>query len=87
MSMKNILDSVEMTEIVQNDPADKRQLYATHEGWLQIGDIQIRCYQLNDGRRVLSADDPWLKKLIEGLADINLPEAQAMFKKLTSKDP
>jgi hypothetical protein len=32
-------------------------LWATHEGTLEIGDISLRCYTLNDGRRILDADD------------------------------
>lgn len=31
--------------------------YATHSGVLEIGDIRLRCYQLNDGRRLIDAED------------------------------
>lgn len=32
-------------------------LYATHEGVLELGDLRLRCYTLNDGQRVFDADD------------------------------
>jgi len=32
-------------------------LYATHEGVLRIGDLELRCYTLNTGQRVFSAED------------------------------
>lgn len=31
--------------------------YATHQGVLQIGDISLRCYRLNDGLALIDADD------------------------------
>ena len=27
--------------------------YATHDGWLNIGAIKLKCFQLSDGRRVI----------------------------------
>lgn len=32
-------------------------LYATHEGTVHFGDVALRCYTLNDGRRILDAED------------------------------
>ena len=32
-------------------------LYATHEGVLRIGDLELRCYTLNTGQPVFSAED------------------------------
>ena len=51
-----LLAQVELTpyEIVGDPPAE---LYATHEGVLNIGEAQLRVYQLSDGRRVLDAED------------------------------
>ena len=31
--------------------------YATHEGIVKIGDMELRCYQLNTGQVILNADD------------------------------
>jgi hypothetical protein len=31
--------------------------YATHEGILRLGDIELRCYQLNTGQRVFDGAD------------------------------
>lgn len=31
--------------------------FATHVGVLEIGGHKLRCYQLNDGRRIFVADD------------------------------
>ena len=31
--------------------------YVTHSGVLRIGSIELRCHQLNDGRRMIDADD------------------------------
>lgn len=67
-SIEVLINAVEMTPLPPQDPAEALELpYATHEGYLQIGDISIRCYQLNDGRRLLDANDPFIKSLIEGL--------------------
>jgi len=30
---------------------------AVHEGTMMVGDIEVRTYQLGDGRRVIHADD------------------------------
>lgn len=32
--------------------------YVTHEGIFQIGDIQVKVYQLNTGQRIIDANDP-----------------------------
>jgi hypothetical protein len=69
--IERLMQAVEMTPLPHSDPAETSELpYATHEGYLQIGDISIRCYQLNDGRRLIDANDPFIKSLIEGLKEL-----------------
>jgi hypothetical protein len=36
--------------------ADDGIPYATHEGVLNIGGFEFKCYQLSDGKRVFDAD-------------------------------
>jgi len=36
--------------------ADDGMPYATHEGTLNIGGFEFKCYQLSDGRRVIDAE-------------------------------
>ena len=40
--------------------------YATHEGVLQIGPLELRCYQLSDGQRVI--DEASVIKFLKYLA-------------------
>jgi hypothetical protein len=40
--------------------------YATHTGVLDIGGVGLRVYQLNDGQRVIDAED--MRSLFEGMA-------------------
>ena len=44
-------------EPVEVDPPTDGTPYATHEGILQLGNHSLRVVQLNDGRRVIDADD------------------------------
>jgi hypothetical protein len=39
----------------EGTPADG--LYATHDGYLTVGEMRLHCYQLSDGSRVIDADD------------------------------
>jgi hypothetical protein len=52
-----IMDSVDWRVLPPPDVGTPDELYATHEGKMEIGDITLRCYQLNDGRRILDAED------------------------------
>lgn len=53
-----MLDAVEWTPIAGTRPPDADGLpVATHSGVLRVGDIDLRCYQLADGRRLFDADD------------------------------
>lgn len=37
--------------------ADNSLPHATHAGVLRIGDMELRCYRLNDGRAIINAED------------------------------
>jgi len=39
---------------IREDPALGKIPYATHSGWLELGESELPCYVLNDGRRVVS---------------------------------
>ncbi|KKM21370.1 hypothetical protein LCGC14_1636150 [marine sediment metagenome] len=53
-----LLDSVEWVEIQHDEPVPDGELYATHLGTLAIPGIgNLRVYQLNNGQRVIDADD------------------------------
>lgn len=47
-------------------------LYATHEGVLEIGELHLRCYMLNDGQRVFDADD--IHRAFDPAHNFNLEE-------------
>lgn len=51
-----LISQVEMTELKGKPPAAAK-LYATHVGVLRIGGYMLTVYQLNDGQRVIDADD------------------------------
>lgn len=54
--IEKLLDEVEWREL----PLPHRSLdglYATHQGVVEFGTFRLRCYTLNDGRRVFDADD------------------------------
>lgn len=46
-------------------PPKKGDLYATHYAELTFSEFKFRCYQLNDGQRVIDADD--VQRFIEAL--------------------
>jgi hypothetical protein len=51
-----MMDGVAWRVCEGETPADDGIPYATHEGELDIMGIKLKCYQLNDGRRVFDAD-------------------------------
>lgn len=58
--MDRMLDLVEWRALGEphvSMAGDPDALYATHEGVLDFGPFQLRCYSLNDGQRVFDADD------------------------------
>lgn len=57
MSLDTLLDAVKW-ERIDATPADTNGLpYATHRGVLSLDGQELRCFQLNDGRRILHAED------------------------------
>ena len=52
-----LMDSAEWVAIpgAQREPGGLP--VPTHEGVLRIGSAELRCYQLDDGRRIIDADD------------------------------
>jgi len=53
-----MMDSVDWERVTDGTPVFNDGLpYVTHKGYLQIGDISLRCYQLDDGRRIIDAED------------------------------
>lgn len=53
--MDRMLDAVTWEQLPA--PAEDADTYATHQGILTIDEFQFRCYVLNDGRRLLDAED------------------------------
>lgn len=61
-----ILDGLSWKVLREVDEVPKGgELYATHEGVLNIAGFDFHCYQLSDGSRVFDADD--VRRLFEGL--------------------
>lgn len=59
----SLLDAVEWEAIdVEREPG---VVIATHKGVLEIGSVRLRCYKLEDGRRVFATED--VRALFPGL--------------------
>lgn len=54
--IEQLLSQVEWIE-GEAQPNPQGLPYATHFGEMVIGPMRLRCYQLNDGRRLFDADD------------------------------
>jgi len=53
-----MMNGVDWEEVSDMTPGFHDGLpYVTHQGVLQIGDFSLRCYQLDDGRRIFAAED------------------------------
>lgn len=52
-----MLDAIDWTSVDAPEGIDPDGLYATHQGVLEIGDVRLKAYTLNDGRRILDAAD------------------------------
>ena len=53
-----IMDRTEMWPVQRSyPPPSDGTLYATHEGILDLGEVKLRVYQLNNGQRVIDAKD------------------------------
>ena len=57
--MDHLLDGIDWQELPKPSEYDLYgdEVYATHQGVLTIGDVTLRCYILNDGTRLIDADD------------------------------
>lgn len=57
--IENIMDHVEWEKIEPDGHQEDNSLpYATHKGILDFGEgLKIRCYILNNGKRILDAED------------------------------
>lgn len=57
---EKLLENVEWTEYEHPSVSDT-ELYATHEGVMDMAGFKLRVYQLNNGQRVINSDDlEWL---------------------------
>jgi hypothetical protein len=52
-----MLDTVDWQLVPRRQVPAGSELYATHAGVLEIVDMRLRCYRLNDGMTVFDADD------------------------------
>lgn len=56
--MDAMFENVRWKELAALEEDQGDGLWATHEGTLEFAPgVSLRCYQLNDGQRVLDADD------------------------------
>ena len=53
--IETLLDQVEWKGMPHSDSTGELP-YATHEGVMRIGDFDFKCYQLNNGQRVISKE-------------------------------
>lgn len=53
-----LLNKVQWTKVaVDKGNTGTGMPYVTHQGTLKLDDVELRCYQLNDGRRIFDAED------------------------------
>lgn len=57
MNGPDILADVDWVPVDNAGADNQGELYATHTGIFKMSGFEFRCYQLNDGRRVLDSDD------------------------------
>lgn len=64
-SIELMLDALDWRKVDKPADLNPGDLYATHEGTLMIGPLALRCYVLNDGRRLVdSRDVDWLMEYL-----------------------
>ncbi|PPC95208.1 MAG: hypothetical protein CTY33_00180 [Methylotenera sp.] len=61
--VEKLLESVAW-EPLDNNGAETDLPHATHSGVLEINGLKLRCYTLNDGRRIFDAED--INALLDG---------------------
>lgn len=52
-----MLDKINWIQYEDEERHNSELPYATHSGVLKIGDIELKCYRLNNGMAVFDADD------------------------------
>lgn len=52
-----MIDQIAVKEMPKPANIQDGELYATHEGIMQIGDKSLRVYILSDGKRIIDAED------------------------------
>jgi hypothetical protein len=57
--------------------------WVTHAGVLRLGGVELRCYQLSDGRRVFDGED--VARQLGGLSDEELEAAKRAWAKEAPK--
>lgn len=63
-----MLDNIDWKPLDKPENLQPGVLYATHSGVLKIAEgVELKCYQLDDGRRVLDADD--VHEFLGGMAN------------------
>jgi hypothetical protein len=55
--MTRLFGEIEWKELPAPEHGEDGLPYATHEGTMQIGGVELRVYQLSDGQRVIDVDD------------------------------
>jgi hypothetical protein len=60
-----LMDAAPWTVVENPDKGDGSLPYVTHHGALTIAGLSLRCYQLNDGRRIFDAED--MRPLLDAL--------------------
>jgi hypothetical protein len=63
--IETVMEALPWTVVENPDKGDGTLPYVTHHGVLSIAGLTLRCYQLNDGRRIFDADD--LRPMFEAL--------------------
>lgn len=56
-AIQKLLDEVTWEVIPTPTDLEPGELYATHSGMLKLMDVELRVHQLNDGQRIIDADD------------------------------
>lgn len=60
-----LFNNVQWTRFKTPTPEEPGELYATHEGFLDLGQVRLKVYQLSDGRRVIAEES--VRPFLEGL--------------------
>lgn len=56
-AMEALMDAVRWIPVEAPPDAKSEDKYSTHYGEFTVGEFKFRCYQLNDGQRVIHQED------------------------------